>query len=117
MLDPRPAVGAPIMVAPEWWPQNLVIPDLFREYLAKREAFGDQPTFGGRLGQPPCAPIEQIVALLQKIEHPFSARLMSELRQWQGLRLDRAFLTSFGRFWPTTIDPLLVEPEAWRAGL
>jgi len=117
-LDPRPAVGAPIMVAPPWWPQNLVIPDLFREYLAAREGLGDQPSFGDQLGVPPCAPPEQIAALLQKIDHPGAGRLLSELRYWQGLRLDRQFLTSFGRFWPSgATDPLLVEPDAWRAAL
>ena len=117
-LDPRPPVGAPIMVAPPWWPNNLVIPDLFREYVAAREALGDQPSFGGGLGVPPCVPPEQIEALLQKIEHPFSGRLLSELRIWQSLRVDRQFLASFGRFWSSGDgDPLLVEPDAWRAAL
>jgi hypothetical protein len=116
-LDPRPVVGMPILVSPPWWPQNAVIPDLFREYLASREALGDQPSFGGQLGSAPAAPPEQIAALLQKIQHPFAARLLMELRHWAGLRLDRQFLTSFGRFWSSEADALLVEPEPWQAAL
>jgi hypothetical protein len=114
-LDPQPAVGAPIMVAPDWWPQNLVIPDLFGEYLAAREALGDEPSFGGQLDSSTRAPPEQILALLEKIKHPFASQLLTELRQWLDLRLDRQFLSSFGRFWSSAADPLLLEPEAWRA--
>ncbi|MGH7124401.1 MAG: AAA family ATPase [Stellaceae bacterium] len=116
-LDPRPPVGAPIMVSPTWWPENLVIPDLFREYLAAREALGDPPSFGGQLGSPASAPTEQIAALLEKIEHAFADCLLMELRHWASLRLDRQFLASFGRFWSSAADSLLVEPEPWRAAL
>jgi len=117
-LDPRPPVGAPIVIAPQWWPANLVIPDLFREYLSRRESLGDLPSLGDLLGTTLCAPPEQIAALLQKIDHPFAGRLLTELRRWQGMRIDREFLNSFGRFWSTKdAAALLVEPDSWREAL
>jgi len=114
-LDPRPPVGAPTVVAPDWWSNNLVIPDLFRDYFARREALGDKPEFGDHLGAAHCVAPQQIDALLQRIEHPVAATLLEQLRSWRANRIDRDFLASFGRLWTVDDDErLLVEPEAWR---
>lgn len=114
-LELRPAMGAPLIVAPPWWAQNLVIPDFFREYFAERQELGDTPSFGDALGTKPDTAPEPIEALLQKIEHPFATRLFDELRRWKARRIDRTFLTSFGRFWGAAEEErLLSEPEAWR---
>ena len=114
-LEPRPPVGAPIAVAPKWWPDNMVIPDLFREYFAQRESKGDEPTFADYLNSPLRTPPEFIDSLLGKIDHPFAGQLLEELRRWRGGQIDRRFLASFGRFWTLSDDDrLLVEPEPWR---
>ncbi len=117
-LDPRPPVGAPVVVAPDWWPNNLIIPDLFRDHFAQREALGDVPEFGDYLDSRHSVGPEQIAVLLQKIEHPFAAALLEQLRDWQRSRIDRDFLASFGRLWAEDADErLLVEPNAWREEL
>ena len=117
-LDPRPPVGAPATVAQDWWPNNLVIPDLFRDHFAQREALGDEPEFGDQLDSGNCVTPQQIDALLQRIEHPFATALLEQLRSWQASRIDRDFLTSFGRLWAADDEErLLVEPDAWREQL
>jgi ATP-dependent Clp protease ATP-binding subunit ClpC len=117
-LEPRPPVGAAVAAAPNWWAGNLVIPDFFREYFEKREALKDEPSFGDTLQSGQLAAAANVEALLAKVEHPFSGHLLDELRRWQANRIDRQFLTSFGRFWmPDQEEALLVEPASWRETL
>lgn len=117
-LERRPPVGAALILAPEWWAENLVIPDLFRTYFAEREMLGDAPQFGDTLAAQPTLATQPIQSLLRKIDHPFAQRLGEELRRWEAQRLDRTFLTSFGRFWDKAEDSdLLAEPEAWGEAL
>jgi len=110
--EPRPPVGAPVVVAPNWWPENLVIPDLFREYFAQRERMGDIAAFGDYLETRHAVQPKQITDLLEKIDHPFAATLLEQLRSWQTSRIDRDYLTSFGRLWvEDSEEKLLVEPS------
>ena len=116
--EPRPPVGAPAAGALGWWAENLVIPDLFRDYFAQRESLGDAPEFGDHLDSQPAVDPKGVGAFLGRIDHPFAAALLEELRRWQGSRIDREFLTSFGRLWAEDGEErLLVEPEAWREQL
>ena len=113
-LEPRPPVGAPIAVAEQWWAANLVIPDLFREYLETRRELGDRPDFGTMLESAVRSPPDHISALLAKIEHPFAIALRQQLREWQDNRIDREFLASFGRFWSEAEEgAFLIEPDGW----
>jgi ATP-dependent Clp protease ATP-binding subunit ClpC len=117
-LSPRPPVGMPAIGAQTWWAGHLIIPDLFREYFDHRQELGDQPGFGDYLGSPHCAPLDQVAELLRKVEHPFARKLLEELKCWQESRIDREFLTSFGRLWtPESDDALVVEPASWREQL
>lgn len=116
--EPRPPVGAPVVAAPSWWAENLVIPDLFRNYFAEREAVGDIPGFGDQLDSQPVIDAKEVGTFLERLDHPFATALLDELRRWQASRIDREFLTSFGRLWAEDLDEkLLVEPDTWREQL
>jgi ATP-dependent Clp protease ATP-binding subunit ClpC len=114
----RPDVGAPLVGAKDWWGDNVVLPFIVRDYLAQRERQGDRPTFGTALQGVPQASIALIKAFLGRVNHPFAVSLSNELRGTQTANVDRAFLTSFGRFWTSEPerDPL-IEPEDWREAL
>ena len=50
-LDPRPALGAPVVAARDWWPNNTLITILFKEYFARAEELGDEIEFGPTLAE------------------------------------------------------------------
>ncbi len=52
--QPRPAVGAPLAGAKDWWCENPVIPMLFRDYFARaRDGWAMRPCSG--VAVPPVA--------------------------------------------------------------
>jgi ATP-dependent Clp protease ATP-binding subunit ClpC len=113
--EPRPPVGAPLAWTQYWWSDNIVIPVLFRDYFAQRERLGDAPTFGTA---PPASAVESIKLFLERIKHPFAEGLIGDLDALRQANVDKAFLTSFGRFWSENrgIDAL-IEPQDWEEGL
>jgi ATP-dependent Clp protease ATP-binding subunit ClpC len=114
-VEPRPAAGAALTGAKPWWSDDPIIPALFRDYLARREGLGDAPTFGPAL--PPAA-AEPAKLLLQRIGHPYAGEVLSDLQRLQSACVDRAFLTSFGRFWGDAKGlNALIEPADWEEGL
>jgi len=116
--DPRPAVGAPVAGAKDWWAENVVIPVLLRDYFARRESLGDAASFGAALGASWASPAPIVRAFLQRVTHPYAVRLIAELDHAQGINIDRAFLTTFGRFWADRKEAeLLIEPEPWREAM
>ncbi len=116
--DPRPPVGAPIAAAKDWWGDNLIVPGLFRDYLAEREGLGDEPLFGPELRESYASPPAVIRAFLQRVTHPYATALIRRLDEFQRASVDRTFLTSFGRFWADRKDgELLFEPDLWRDAL
>ena len=115
-VSPRPPIGAPLLGAKDWWCDNAVIPMLFRDYFAARERLGDEPLLGDAAPPPAAAAI--IKTLLERVSHPYATSLINHLNALQQTTIDRAFLTSFGRFWKDGKDTqTLVEPEPWREGL
>ena len=113
-VEPRPPVGDPLAGAKEWWGDNLIVPGLFRDYFARREALGDAPAFGSALTAPYASSSEQIRAFLQRVNHGFATALMRQLDNARRASVDRAFLTSFGRFWADRKDrELSIEPAGW----
>ncbi len=113
-VEPRPPVGDPAAGAKEWWGDNLIVPGLFRDYFARREALGDAPAFGPALTAPYASSPDQIRAFLQRVNHAFAPALMRQLDNARRASVDRAFLASFGRFWADRKDrELLIEPPAW----
>ncbi|HET6925448.1 MAG TPA: AAA family ATPase, partial [Hyphomicrobiaceae bacterium] len=113
-VEPRPPVGDPLAGAKEWWGDNLIVPGLFRDYFARREALGDAPAFGSALTAPYASSPEQIRAFLQRVNHGFATALMRQLDNVRRASVDRAFLTSFGRFWADRKDrELSIEPAGW----
>jgi ATP-dependent Clp protease ATP-binding subunit ClpC len=114
-LELRVPVGAPILAAAKWWPDNPVIPGFIDEYLAACAKLGDQPDFGEGLGKKPNIESEAIVKLLEKLRHPFAAQLLTAFHAWQETRIDRVFLNTVGTvLGPADDDPLAVVPAAWQ---
>jgi len=117
-VELRPPVGAPVVGAKDWWGDNLVVPGLFRDYFAARERMGDAPVFGPALDAGYASPPATIKAFLQRVHHPYATALIRQLDSQQRASVDRAFLTSFGRFWADRKDPeFVIEPEAWQEAL
>jgi len=117
-LEQRPAVGAPVVAAKDWWGDNLVVPGLFRDYFAERERLADPPVFESALEAGYASPHAVIKAFLQRVNHPYAAALVRQLDTIQRANIDREFLTSFGRFWSDgRTGELLIEPAPWLEAL
>ena len=54
--EPRMPVGAPLADAKEWWLDNRWMPNVFRDYLFRCEARGDDMTFGPSLSAAGASP-------------------------------------------------------------
>ena len=116
--NPRPPVGAPVVGAKDWWPNIPILPLLFRDYFERRADLGDEADFGSRLTAPGAAATAVIRAFLARIDHPLAKALVGQLDSLARGNVDRAFLTSFGRFWSDTpAPPTLIEPDNWKAPL
>lgn len=114
-VEPRPAVGDALMEAKDWWSDNIIIPGLFSDYFAARERLGDAPLFNTA---PQPANVGHIKQFLERVPHAFARQLIEHLQNLQQTTLDRAFLSSFGRFWKDGKETqILIEPEPWREGL
>ena len=112
----RPAVGAPLANAKEWWCDNVLMPQLFRDYLAERERLGDAPLFGSSEPSPISA--NAIKALLERVAHPYAKALLDDVQRVQQTTVDDTFLSSFGRFWKDGKDAqVLVEAVPWHEAL
>jgi ATP-dependent Clp protease ATP-binding subunit ClpC len=117
-LPSRPPAGAPLVNAKEWWRENIFIPALLRDYFAERQRLGDAAVFGPAIEAVHPAQRAVIAALLARVQHPMAEELVRSLEAVQRSSIDRAFLTSFGRFWSASHGfDLLVEPEPWRDAL
>ena len=116
--EPRPPVGAAVAGAKEWWRDNPILPLLVRDYFARRAELGDVAEFGSALDEPFAAPHAVVRAFLERVNHPLARALVAELDEIVRGSIDRAFLTTFGRFWADRAEPLhLVEPDDWRVVL
>lgn len=115
--DPRPPVGAPLAAAREWWRDNMLVVAAFREHFDERSRLGDEPHFGSALDGKPQETQDLIKGFLARVSHPLAAALIENLEMARIKTVDRAFLTSFGRFWRRGADDVLVEPDVWKDGL
>lgn len=112
-LKTRPPVGALLLRVPEWWADNMIVPGLLAEHLARRVELGEPIGFGDALEslQPDEAVSTEI--LLRKITHPAATQLLEQLTQWRRTSLDRPYLQAFGRFWESDLEQqLLIEHAA-----
>lgn len=112
---PRPAAGAALVQARDWWAENTLIPALFRDHFERVETLGDGPDFGPMAAQP--ANAGAIRSVLALIRHPFAAALALELDSAATSQVNRAFLSGFGKFWSVSADATLVEPDDWQQAL
>jgi len=115
--DPRPPVGAPLVAVREWWRDNMFVVTAFREHFDERSRLGDEALFGSALDGKPQETQDLIKSFLARVSHPLAAALIESLEMARIKNVDRAFLTSFGRFWRRSADDVLVEPDVWEDGL
>lgn len=114
--EARPPVGAPAVGAKDWWPNNPIVPLLFREYLTRRAALGDEAEFGPALYLPQASGTALIKTFLEHLNHPLAKALVEKLDSLQRASIDRSFLTSFGRFWNDQPEAgALIAPSGWNA--
>jgi hypothetical protein len=118
VVDPRPATGAPAVLAKDGWRENPILPLIFRDYFSRRAALGDVATFGNALQSSFASSPALIRAFLERVNHPFATNLIGQVDEWQRTSVDRAFLATFGRFWSDGRDnETLVEPDVWQQPL
>ncbi|MBS0222764.1 MAG: AAA family ATPase [Proteobacteria bacterium] len=117
-LEHRPPVGAAFVATLPWWQNNAVIPSFFQDFLVRRAELGDRAEFGDSLDKQTELDSAPIVGLLQRIQHPFAAQLLTALRIWLDTRIDKDFLRTVGVLWEAAEqDPLLIAPDGWQEGL
>ena len=114
---PRPPVGVPLLSARDYWRDNMFVITAFREYLDKRASARRRADFGAGIDAATPEARETIKAVLARINHPLAAQLIESLDLARLTNIDRAFLTSFGRFWRLGTSDVLIEPESWTEAL
>jgi len=114
-LPQRPPVGACVAGVRDWWLENPILPNLFRDYFARREALGDRAEFGPALYARGASPTALVKSFLERISHPVATALLTMLDKVIRGNVNHGLLTSFGRFWDDS-EPL-IEVPAWRDGL
>ncbi|HTM30393.1 MAG TPA: AAA family ATPase [Vicinamibacterales bacterium] len=97
-LEERPATGALIVGAPEYWAEHPLVPMMLAEHLSARTALGDEPSFGDALPQAKPEEVSAAETLLRTIHHPHAEALRQQLAAWRRASVDRQFLQSIGRF-------------------
>jgi ATP-dependent Clp protease ATP-binding subunit ClpC len=107
----RPPLGAPLLQAHEYSAKHGLVPDMYLAHFRRREALGDEPTFGAALTGD-VNPGEHVGELLEKIGHRFAKSLLAELDAWRARRVDADFLQGIGRLWSAEPDPQLIEYPA-----
>jgi ATP-dependent Clp protease ATP-binding subunit ClpC len=116
-VEPRVPVGAPLARAKDWWLDSRWMPNIFRDYLARRVAQGDAVTFGPALKAPGASPHHVIRRFLQLVPHSSTGVLMQELDDTAPVVpvASDTTLNAVGRFWkdPQGLE-ILVEPDGWR---
>ena len=115
-VEPKPPVGAVVTGAKDWWRDSPIVPLLIQDYFTRRA--GDPAEFGPAISASSASPPALIKGFLERVNHPLAAALRAQLDRIERLSINRAFLTTFGRFWgdEKTAD-LLIEPDDWGAHL
>jgi ATP-dependent Clp protease ATP-binding subunit ClpC len=116
-VNPRPPAGACAVGAKDWWRDNPILTLIFRDYFDRRSALGDAATFGSALSLASASPLATIRAFLVRLNHRLAAALITHLDGIERTRVDRGFLTTFGRFWTGNDAEILIAPQGWEAPL
>lgn len=116
-LTPRPPAGRPLSAVRDWWPDNMYLVRMFREHFDERAKLGDASEFGPALTGLQQQSVEHIKTFLARISHPYAGELIGAIDNARQTNVDRAFLTSVGRFWAAGAADALVEPDHWSFAL
>lgn len=116
-VEARPPAGLPLIAVREWWRDNMFLVRMFREYFEDRDKLGDAPAVDNALDAATPEQHEQIRVFLQRIGHPYAVALAENLQVARARRIDRTFLATIGRFWPSQGGDVLIEPTHWKSAL
>src|SRR5690606_24488770 len=94
----EPLVGTLLTSVDDSWLDPFLL-GVLAEFIARRVAAGDAPTFGDRLAALDANRLPWLVELLQRLGERVPAALREELRVWQRGRLDLDTLRTIGRVW------------------
>src|SRR5690606_27057800 len=94
----EPLVGTVLTSVDESWLDPFLL-GVLAEFIARRVAAGDAPTFGDRLAALDANRLPWLVELLQRLGERVPAELHEELRAWRRSRLDLDALRAIGRVW------------------
>lgn len=86
-----------LLVTPEWWLQNPLMPRILSDFVAARAAKGEQLDLGSLLGGHTPASLANVRAMLAKLSTPLAAALERQVDEWLARRVDREYLLSVGR--------------------
>ncbi len=114
-LPSFPPAGEPFVNAKDWWRDSPIVTLVAQDFFDELELKAEFPSFGGSLDGVPAASYPLIRGFLERVHHSFADTLIAEIDLKHRAVVDRAFLSSFGRFWTDSAKlDLLVEPPAWR---
>ena len=91
-------VGAVLTRVDESWLDPFLVGAL-AEFIERRIAVGEIPTFGDRLGTLDANRLSSLAELLQRLGERAPAELREELSEWRRSRLDSDALRAIGRVW------------------
>lgn len=108
----RPVVGAALIEAPDWWPDNPLMPTFLSEFIDARVAGGEAIALDAALESNPGKPLRELEALLAKLTTERVVTLNQQLHAWQSTRVDHAYLVTIGRLWrDDPAAPALIKTE------
>ena len=116
-VEARPPAGLPLSAVREWWRDNMFLVRMFREYFEDRDKLGDPPAVDTALDALTPEQYEQVKTFLQRIGHPYAVALVESLQVARARKIDRTFLATIGRFWPSQGGDVLIEPADWKSAL
>lgn len=119
--DERPRPGDLVIGARDWWRDNNLMPQLFRDYFDTCVARNEEARFSDEARARPNRDNAAIKAFLASLRHPFAEALQREAETLPATATapaEAGFLESFGRFWPSQDGKVVrIEPEVWREAL
>lgn len=94
-----PIIARVIAAARDWWPRNVLLPNLMNEFIDRRMATGDALDLGPALAAQPDVEASAVRGLLGRLTTSHAEALRQSFDQWQSTNVDESWLRSLGRVW------------------
>jgi len=98
----RPVVWEVLLQAPDYWPENALMPQFVAEFADARLALGEPTDPAPAIARRPDFSLANARALLARMKGEAAPRLRAALDHWERTRVDAAFLRGIGRLWRRT---------------